>query len=321
MTSMLSRSGYRRIAAIIVFGVVVLVAVWYVWQNVQEFRAYHWTLDLWSIGLAFAIYTLDLWLATVAWHAVCKLVLPEHHYWSGARIYAASLSFRRLPFGGIIGGGSRLYLYERLGYPWQQTAAGLAIEWSATVTAGGLLGLTYWIVQSSLPWLVKPCLIGTLIFLTMVVQPHVLSFAHRQAMRLASMKSSEPIPPTIRISRSQHSWIIALYLLVWTVGGILVFVVARAFTEVPNRAMLSVVGMWALAGTGGMVAVVLPSGLGIVELTLSIQLTSIIPVPAATGTAVAVRLLVTVAETVWTLIAWRANLKSRIAAAFNDRVY
>jgi len=300
----------RRGLTLVLVGLLCAFTGWVFLRSAAEFWDYHWAIRYEALALAFLVYSVDLWLATVAWHTVCRVVMGEHPYLAGTRGYVTSLLFRRLP-SGLFGIGSRLYLYEKMGRRWPETATAMAIEWVSTVIAGGLVGLTYVVSQPAVPWPGKIGLLAVGIAAAGVAQPRLIAYAGRRVSRSWPSDSSEPGVSIVHISGWQSAGIVGLYALVWIWGGLLLFVIVRALAEVPMYEVVRITGLWALAGTVGSLVVILPSGLGLVEMTLGTLLIGVVSAPVAAASAIGMRLVVTVGEFVWTVIIWWTGLLQR----------
>jgi hypothetical protein len=82
----------------------------------------------------------------------------------------------------------------------------------------------------------------------------------------------------------------------WLVSGLHVWLLAIAMGAAPVRSLALCVGAFTLATSVGMLAIVIPDGLGVREAVLMAALAVVLPAPAAAVVALASRLVSTVSE-------------------------
>lgn len=82
----------------------------------------------------------------------------------------------------------------------------------------------------------------------------------------------------------------------WLVSGLHLWLLAVAMGAPPLRSLALCVGGFSLATVVGLLAVVVPDGLGVREAMLLAALAAVLPVPAATAVTLASRLLTTVGD-------------------------
>jgi hypothetical protein len=100
------------------------------------------------------------------------------------------------------------------------------------------------------------------------------------------------------------SWLF-LYACVWLVGGLVLFGLIETLYPLPLDRLPQVIGAWSLSGLVAVLAAVLPVGLGLRELALSLLLANIIPEGIAVVIAILARLLFTLYEVAWVLLVHR----------------
>ncbi|MFJ8581763.1 lysylphosphatidylglycerol synthase domain-containing protein [Micromonospora sp. NPDC093277] len=143
---------------------------------------------------------------------------------------------------------------------------------------GGQAG---WLVLPALPVLVAVC------------WPGVLGHTARLVLRL--LRRPEPAAAVSgRAVRVAVLW----QTLSWLVSGLHLWLLAVAMGAPAGRALPLCVGAFGLATVVGVLAVVVPDGLGVREAVLSGALALVLPVPSAVAVAVASRLVTTVGEAV-----------------------
>jgi hypothetical protein len=110
------------------------------------------------------------------------------------------------------------------------------------------------------------------------------------------------LAPTTELGYRRLLGWLAAYALIWVSGGVILFLVARAFVHLPAALLPYFVASWSLVGVVGATVLVLPSNLGITEVGLSLLLTQVMPSSVAVAVAVMVRLLLIGCEVVGALV-------------------
>lgn len=151
----------------------------------------------------------------------------------------------------------------------------------------GLLAVPRLVAADPLWWLLLPVLAAALV---PVLAPGVLGAALRPAARLLH-RAPPPLPDRRHLVAGT-----ALMVGGWLVTGLHVTVLAGALGVGPGAALTVVVGGCALASVLGMVAVVLPAGLGARELVLGLTLATVLPTAAVVAVVALSRLIATVAD-------------------------
>lgn len=245
-----------------------------------------------AVGLAVLVYTVDLVLAVFGW---VMIIGPLSGYWrplDHTRIYLLTSVTRRLPgtFWYILG---RVVLYERLGIKRGVTAFAGGIEFAATIMAGLVVALAAWPLilagtAFSPIWLLIPLGVG----IALLNPPAIRALLRRLAPQHAA---------GVRY-RHLLGWVL-IYMLVWIVGGGLLFVLADAIYPLPLSALPGVIGVWALAGVAAyLLFSFVPFGLGVNELTLTVLLGPFVPAGEAFVVALLMRALVTICELAFALL-------------------
>jgi uncharacterized membrane protein YbhN (UPF0104 family) len=107
-----------------------------------------------------------------------------------------------------------------------------------------------------------------------------------------------------------YGWLL-LYMAGWAVGGILLYSVLAIF-EAPGLDHLpEVIGTWTVAGSASMLAILLPSGFGIVEVTVTALLSRLVPSGVAVMAALGVRLLTTLLDLIVGGLAYLLEMTQR----------
>ncbi len=239
------------------------------------------------------VYLAAMGSAILGWHRICRELAISRGVRRDATYYALSTIAGRLP-GGIWGLAARVYLYRSATVGARLAAAAWVVEQVVTVVAG-LAVLVIWLVLGTL-------LDGGSSLLPSVALALVVGGAAVIAARRAIAQRWREADPVgaggarrFPAARRWLSWI-AVYTLVWTLGGLMLFATLRAFVALPVRALPVVEVAWIGSRTIALVVAILPSGLGLTEATLAVMLTTIVAAPVAATVAILVRLLTTLGE-------------------------
>jgi hypothetical protein len=266
-----------------------LVAYW------PTLIAYRWELRPLPLVVAYVVYSLDLPLAVWGWSIIMgrlagSIGLREHF-----RVYCSTLVAGRIP-GAPWHIAGRAVLYKQLGVSRRVTGSASAIEMLLIIVSGLLSGCLTWpflpeSAKSQLIWFAPVVPIGL-----GLMHPTVI-----QAILKRLIQNETPI----RLRYSDTLELLGLYLLVWGLGGVVLYAVIRALYPLPVTMLPGVVGVWGLAGAVASLVFFSPTGLGVKEITLSLLLALFIPAGLAVVTAILMRLFLTAAEFSWAIIASR----------------
>jgi len=265
------------------------------WYYLPTLLTYHWQLQIWPLLLGFAIYALDLGLAVLGWsiimgHLTNPLSLREHF-----RIYCMTLAAKRIP--GVpwhlVG---RVALYKQLGISGSVTSIAAGLEMILIVVAGILsstligFGLPetmrhYWV------WFGPVLVIGLILMHPALVRQVLHRFGHKQL--------------AVPLHYRDMLLLLGVYLLVWGVGGCMLYVMILALYPLSWTQLPGVIGVWGLSGVVASLVLFSPAGLGIKELTLSVLLALFVPAGLAVIIALLMRVYLTTAELVWAMVASR----------------
>jgi hypothetical protein len=96
--------------------------------------------------------------------------------------------------------------------------------------------------------------------------------------------------------------LLGLSALAWIGGGLVLYVLANAVMPVPPTYIPALIGAWAASGAVSLSAGLLVSGMGLREVTLTVLLGSLVPLPVAVAISVLFRVLLMLGEFVWALV-------------------
>lgn len=287
-----------RLRRALLLGALVVPALAFIayqtWRNWEQLRSYRWEVrpGLWAVG--FGAYSVALLCELFAWNVLMGRLGGVRHFPTNARLYCVSNLSKRLP-GVVWYLAGRALLYREEGVPAAAALTGSALE-LALVSATG--PLAYFL---ALPWgagVPRGWLLlaagGALALGGAVLQPPI--FNRVAAFFLRRLGS------TVQVAVGYRDILplVPLYLVAWTMGGVLLYVVARSLFPLPLGALWATLGLWAISGTLTLLISVFLLGTGVREVTLSLLLTVLLPQPLPVVVALLFGLLVTLAELAWT---------------------
>ena len=277
----LGRTGRALGTALLVLPAVGYIAYRMV-QNWEQVRASPWSFQPVYLMPVFLGYLLALFAVLWAWNHIVGQLTPLRRFALNARLYCLSNLSRHLP-GAIWYMAGRAFLYSQVGVPPSHTLAAIALEVLLTTTAGLL---TYLL---SLLWIGSPgavplrlgLALGLLALALGFLQPPLFNriltfflrrFGSREEMRITYRTL---LPPLLA------------YLLAWTFGGATLYALIRfIYASPPWQEIPGVIGIWAAAGTIGLLASTFLLGLGVREVALGTLLLALLPEERAIAVAV-----------------------------------
>jgi len=252
----------------------VYLAIILVYSGYQV-RQLRWQ-DFWRpASLALALYLLSLLLQLFVWARL--LSFHRKVGWRDVAIYSRVLVMRRLP-GGVWHWVGRTAFYT-----------------GETELTGRVI-----LLANFLEWVLLLLVAAGIALYSWVDLPIVFRWAGGMALCLAALALTiawQPISrPTWLKAIDGGSWI-AVYLLVWVLGGIILYRFAQAAGGTLD--LLGGIWVWALSGGSSLLFIIIPAGLGIREITLTWLLSPFLSPANALLIAILIRLAFTLADLIW----------------------
>ncbi len=251
-------------------------------QNWEQVRTSPWSFRPIYLVLALLGYLLALWGVLWAWNHIVGQLTSFRRFAQNARLYCLSNLSRHIP-GAVWYMAGRTFLYGQVGVPPSRTLAAIALEFLLTTVAGLLTYLLSLPLARSLGAapLRLGLTLGLLVLALGFLQPPL--FNRVLAFFLRRSGSREEVRITYRALLPP----LLAYLLAWTLGGATLYAVIRSiydpllWQEIP-----AVIGIWAAAGTIGLLASTFLLGLGVREVALGTLLLTLLPEERAIAVAV-----------------------------------
>ncbi|WP_282694257.1 lysylphosphatidylglycerol synthase domain-containing protein [Streptomyces sp. CC208A] len=224
-------------------------------------------------------------LAVHAW----RVLIPGDHPIRGlraAKIYFLGQLSKYVP-GRVWGVLTHIAHGREAGVPAARMTSAYVLSLALTLLTGAAVGLAA--APAALPgqwyWLCPPALL----FLAGLVRPALLTRPVTALTRLAR-RPVDP-PPDTAVRRA-----VLLALASWTASGLHLWFLLLAIGAPPWAGLGAAVGGFALATVVSSLAVIVPDGWGVRELTLTAALATVLPGGLAAAAAIASRLVCVLAE-------------------------
>jgi hypothetical protein len=254
------------------------------------------------LGVAFMLYPLGLVPVSWAWHLLMARAAGCSNWRTNVRLYCLSCLPKRIP-SSVWYIASRVVLYRDHGIDSALTLTATALETVWLVLSGlsvYLLSLPFWVAPGKpVPFegrLIATAGVGLALALALPLwSPWLLRgvrwFLARLGIALSVQLGARDVLPLLGLS-----------ILAWVGGGVVLYVLANAVTPVPLARLPALIGAWAVSGAVSLSAGLLVSGMGLREVTLTVLLGSLVPLPVAVAIALLFRVLLMVGEFVWALV-------------------
>ena len=262
-----------RLLTTLAVGLFILFFFWYI---IQELRASGYNLwDLltqigWStVAILFLIYFVALALAVWAWGNMMNRItspLPWRTHWY---IYTVTNITQRLP-GSLWHVAGRTVLYHQRGIARRGVALVSGLQIALIMMSGALVSLLLWPTIASHfdgPWQgVLPLIGGTLFGAIVLLHPA----SWRRVRQISGGEGQgEGVQPFS--SKDGLIWLLA-YGVIWLLGGLNVVFLANALYPLPLSVWPAIIAAWVFSSLLGLLIMILPSGLGVTELSLTLLL-------------------------------------------------
>jgi len=278
-----SKRWVRRTASLLTSLLVLAFLVLYASKSIGELRQIKDNLRLPVLFATFPIFLGLTYCAGFMWSKIIRLFNQELPDQLNIYIYLLTLAARRLP-GSLLHVVGRTALYKKKGLGVRIQAFASALEVALILWAGILVGLTAWLlsyrIEVSQVWVMG----AAFLFITVLIHPKTLRFFLQKLTK-------EPEPPFIRYSSLLK--LLTGYIFIWLAGGTMLFVFIEALYPVSISLWIPVLIAWSLYGVSGQIITILPAGLGVSEIALSLVLGQFIPPSVAVSVAILSRILLT----------------------------
>lgn len=293
-----SRRRLLSVARVVVAVLVLAAVVWGVAGSWSQISADLRRVDALALVLATAFAALGTWLTMLGWRVLLTDLGSPLHAAPAAGVFFVGQLGKYLP-GSVWTVVAQADMAGRLGVPRRRTGVAGLVSIGLSVLTGLLVGIP------AVPHLLRgagPVVVGLLavvaLALLVLCYPPLLNRVIARGLRLLRREPLEH-----ELSARAVLLAIGCYVLVWLAFGLHTLVLTRAVGGGADATTAALTG-YALAGVTGMVAVILPAGLGAREGLLTLVLSSVVPSSGAVAVAILSRFVVTVVDVVAALLGW-----------------
>ncbi len=285
----------------VAFALLVLaVVVWGVARSWSEISLDLARVDLTTLLVATGLAALGTWLTMLGWRVLLTdLGSPLHLAPAGGVFFVGQLG-KYLP-GSVWTVIAQADMAAQLKVPRRRTGVVGLVTIGLAALTGILVGLPAipFLLQSSPSGGGAWVLLGVPVLAALCWPP----LLNRVITRLLRLLRREPLEH--ELSTRAVLATVGLYLLAWLSFGGHILVLARAIADpaAPGLTMAALTG-YGLAGSLGMLTVILPAGLGAREGILTLVLASAMPISAGTAVAIVSRFIITVVDVAAALAGW-----------------
>ncbi len=281
---------------VLLLGIAVILFSETLWSQWQQFE-----LDFSTIRWYYLVGSLIGFTLIVGWHAfVWRSILPagDRVYISlGAtlRIHAMYWLTRYIP-GTAPTLISKVVAGQKYGIPKRTLALASLyeqlIQLFSALAIGIILSLSTWNLDISPMWI---SLVTILSFLGtfIILRPRIFYPIANRALHLLG---KHPLAPESLLSYSKLLYLTGLFIVGQIGNGVAFFALVKAFVPIENSLMIPFIGFYSLAGVIGVLAVFVPSGIGVREGVLVSLLSPFMPVSVAISISIAARLVNTISD-------------------------
>ncbi len=291
-------SGWRgKLLSAIFLLISIIVIARIIWQNWDTLTTFQWQLrPIWLLSIIF-FFSIDLIVATWAWHLLVVRLANYNNFRRSAKICWSANLARRIPTPVWYIAG-RAVLYEQVGVSKITISLLSTLElllFFLSSLATTMLTLPFWAIpgnvlgESQQIWLLSLFLPLSLL----LVHPRILETIWR---RLRSEISLQPLQ-----WRDTITWM-SNYVITRILGAFILFSVINLLYPVPFSKIIVVIGIWSLAGAISLAGALTISVVGLREISLTLLLTILVPMPVALIVAILIRLVWLGGETLSALI-------------------
>jgi glycosyltransferase 2 family protein len=298
---MVPLKGSKRLSilTILMSGLVFGIILYILYKQRFDILAFPWRFHWKYLVLLSLFHSLALGATFVAWHLIMARLGDFHDLRKSFRFYYISALAKRLP-SSLPYAGSRLLMYRKEGVSGAAIMNAILLE-NLLVGIGGVLVFMAFIpFYTHIPTaIVIPLAVVTfLLTLTLFIRPQLIIEAINWVLRKMHRRTLEKVP-----RRKDILIWIAIYTLPWIFASASFFCLPRAFSDIDVIKWSDAIAISALSTLASLLNFVLPGGLALKELTSSALLIPWIPLSAAVVLTVTYRVIHTLDEILWALVA------------------
>lgn len=259
--------------------------------------SFDWTFSIPAFLLFILFHSMALATQFFAWHLIVSRLTGGKDFHSDLSIYSLSIVARRIPLP-VWYIGSRLVLYKQKGISVRASSGATILETLFITIAGAICYLALLPWYSYTPeWTIWPMLLVLLSGMALIIsKPGLISGMINWGIKLFKRQ-----PLDFSLARRDLLIWIGIYLGTWFIDGLGLYFLSATILPTPPPA-IDVIGISTITALIAIVSLILPSGLGIKEVTMGALYSAWIPLSAGLIVSIAYRLFQTLIELFWAII-------------------
>jgi uncharacterized membrane protein YbhN (UPF0104 family) len=278
---------------------------WFAWRDRAALLEALATARFGWLAASFGVFSVDLLLVIAIWARLLQALGVNLPFRDHFLIYAQANAGKRLP-GTLWYVASRVSLYEQRGIAPVTIAVASGLEFLLSFTTSAIFGL---VTVGDLLWTqVLPHLAADVGMPALIAIVTGLAATGAGVAAAGSRLLRKRLGPQVdwralRLPTATWLRLGAAYVCVWLLGGIFLLCICLAFAPWPALEQLRLtIGTWALSSMLATVALLLPSSLGVKELSVGFLLGTALPASTAVLAAVLARLMTTTFDFAWSAV-------------------
>ena len=291
----------KKVAFLAASAAVLLFFAYGVYRDWGELSTHQWSINYSYLAFSLLLYGLIFFLNIWVWSSIAARLCQVTSFSRNLQAYCQANLAARLP-GPLWHVGARVYLYQKEGVGRSFTLVGTFLELALKIASGVLISLVtlpFYVGETSLlPRYRTPTLMG--LSLLLLISPLLLK---KGVPLLTARLAGEE---TVLDLRDTLLWS-AEYSLCWLLGGLMLYWVANVVYPLPPTYAPTVIHIATTSVTLATVASLLPGGLLVREVSISVLLSRFVPLSMAIVISLLSRLLVTVADVFYSLASLALN--------------
>lgn len=288
----------KRTGGILLVLIIFLLLGRVLYFNTEALRTYQWELKYHLLFASFLPLALNFMIAAYIWARILRMSGRNLGFSQSFRITYLSACGKYIP-GRIWTYVGRVYLAARAGIPHRLTLASMALMFATYNGMAILFFLCTLFLWQNVPTALTATL-STLfaLLLLLVLHPKVLSKTTNFSLRLFKKQEVE-----IRFGYRSIMSLLGLLVLDRMIFSSFAYLFINSFMTLDPIATIKLSGIFSVAVFLGMIAFIVPAGLGVREGIQTYLLSSFVPVSTAILIPLALRLCMTLGELVCFVVA------------------
>lgn len=290
----------RLIVSALLVGSIFMILGITVYKQREVLLTYKWQIHPVPLVISFVLFSLTLFIGSFVWGYILNSISQKSSYRKHIYNYSISNLAKRLP-GTIWYVASRAQMYSEEGIPLSVTTLASGLEMTIIAIAG-IITVLIFSTEIIFRYRLNPLIFVFILFIGLIIlQPSFIKW-FLKFFKIEGIKINYPL---ILVG-------LLTYIIVWMIGGFLLFEITNIIYPLPVQQIGYVIGSWTLVGVISILFIFSPSNFGVTELGLSLLLSSIIPFSIAVVISVLSRILIIIFEIIWALVFLGLNRLKKI---------